>query len=183
MMKKQIMPPTGLKVGQVLYRVYCAVRVSDKVVCDIEEWVCRTHRAKRGSKSRWGQAKFANIFISPTKYFNLTNRILGTTWSYNKKGQGFWLAASNKHDLQISDQAERLPEGYYTTINKAYQHAIEVATDRVASWSEDLKEALESNDQEWIDQETEMVRDVTRELRVLKSRYKKYKISEQNKKA
>lgn len=172
-MKQQLMPPKGLKVGKVLYRVETGTYTDNKSYVDIQEIVVRSHRAKRGSKSKWGRASFGTGLTS--KYYNLSVRREGVNWTKD----GGWKATKSKDDLQFRDNIERLPKGLYTTIEKAFEWRIKELERQVIDWTADYEEALKSEDAEWIADEKEMLEDTKRELKAVKTRYTKHK----NKKA
>lgn len=122
--KAQGYPSSKIKVGAVLYRVTADMDDERKTSSEIEEWVVRSIRAKRGSKSINGvSTRDAN---SAAQYVNLTRKLDYVTWGRRSKKTGDygWLKSIPNWAVKQFPVGGDLPTGLYTTPRAALVYAI-----------------------------------------------------------
>lgn len=167
-MKQQLMPKS-LKKGSILYTVSAYTdEDTKKTSIDIDEWEVRTIQHKRGSQSKHGKKKYVEYSkIDDFKYVNLV-RLADYTKSPKTGKWNSYIPDWCKRQFML--ESERLPNGYYTTIEQAIKHQIYCTENLLKGFPEhyrkypDLKDELDS---EKLDTE--------KELRLLKTRFTKHK--------
>ena len=122
--KAQEYPASRIKVGTVLYRACAYTDYDRKTTSEIEEWIVRSIKAKRGSKSRYGAvmagAKYA------IQYVNLTRKLEFVTWGKvsKKAGDYGWLKSIPSWAVKQFPVGGALPMGVYTTPLAALNYSI-----------------------------------------------------------
>lgn len=128
--KAQPYPATKIKIGAALYLASATTDDNRKTSSEIEEWVVRSIRAKRGSKSRFGVA--ARGTQDTEQYVNLTRKLDYVTWGKrsSKAGDYGWLKSIPDWCTKQFKVGSDLPGGIYTTHRAALVYAIaEVESD------------------------------------------------------
>lgn len=122
--KAQPYPATKIKIGAALYLASSTTDDSRKTSSEIEEWVVRSIRAKRGSKSRFGVA--ARGTQDAEQYVNLTRKLEYVTWGKrsSKAGDYGWLNSIPDWCTKQFKVGSDLPSGVYTTHRAALVYAI-----------------------------------------------------------
>ena len=165
-MKAQLTPKT-LKVGSVLF--YANVYTDEdtnKTEIDIQSWVVRSIKKKRGSQTKHGHAFLVDRFDrNDNVYVNITRRESNLTIE-SKTGQ--WLNSIPEWCRQQFNRSnERLPLGFYTTQEAALKFAKHGLED-------DLKDAKKpKEEQKW--RHHDPIEVIEKEIRLVKARLTKLK--------
>lgn len=122
--RKQAFPASKIAVGAVLYEAAASTDDDRKTTTAIQEWVVRSIRAKRGTKSRFGVA--SPIAKEACQYVNLTQKLEGVTWGKrsSKSGDYGWLNSIPTWCTHQFEVGQDLPLGIYTTVRAALVYAI-----------------------------------------------------------
>jgi len=122
--KAQPFPASKIKIGAVLFVASAYTDDSQKTTSDIEEWVVRSIRAKRGSKSRFGFA--VPGALEPEQYVNLTRKYDYVTSGKrsSKTGDYGWLKSIPGWCVKQFQVGCDLSSGVYTTRRAAFVYAI-----------------------------------------------------------
>ena len=132
-------PPSVIKVGAVLYRVISWVDNEGKAKAELEEWIVRSIKRRRGSQTKRGlKTSHANSEFSKLQHVNLTHKEKGVSWGkLSRKHFDYgWLRTiplSHREKFPVGDN---LPYGLYTTKLAAYQHAVTCISNEII-WYED----------------------------------------------
>lgn len=119
--KQQQYPASLIIVGAVLYSVLAYTDDAGKTTTEYQEWIVRSIKAKRGSKSRYGHSFLAQG--DAQQRVNLAWKIDGVTW-VKRAGKAGWapsIAREFTHQFRVGDE---LPRGLYTTQRAALVYAI-----------------------------------------------------------
>lgn len=119
--KTQPYPASIIKVGAVLYSVLAYTDDEGKTRTEYQEWVVRSIKSKRGSKSRLGHTMFARGNIE--QQVNLTLKIEHVTW-VKRTGKTGWATTISSHFTKQFPVGEDLPLSLYTTQRAALVYAI-----------------------------------------------------------
>ena len=124
--KQQQYPSSKIFVGAVLYIAMAWTDDDGKTTSEIEQWVVRSIRAKRGSKTKYGFKVAASRAYDVAQYVNLTQKIDRITWGKRstKNGDYGWLSSipeSFRMQFRVGDP---LPYGLYTTERAALVYRI-----------------------------------------------------------
>jgi hypothetical protein len=114
-------PASLIKVGAVLYSVFAYTDDDGKTSTGYEDWIVRSVKAKRGSKSRMGHAIFASG--DTRQHVNLTQKVEGVTW-VKRAGKTGWATSIPEYLQNQFTVGDRLPRGLYTTHRAALVYAI-----------------------------------------------------------
>lgn len=164
--KAQPYPSSKIKVGAVLYSASAGTD-DGKTYTEISEWIVRSIRAKRGTKSRNGViAPFAE---HARKYVNLIAKVEFVTWGKvsGKTGDRGWLKSIPTYCRRQFAVGDDLPTGIYTTIRAAVLYEIAVAEGRVAWYKKEIEGGAAAADL------TEEQMEIEAELKALKRRLAK----------
>lgn len=151
--KSQAYPGSIIKVGAVLYCVLAWVTDKGKAEVELEEWVVRSIKRRRGSQTKFGcKPLLAGSDFSQTQYVNLTHKEKGVTWGKlsRKHFDWGWLKSiPSTHRRQFS-VGESLPAGIYTTKLAAYQYAVADAKASIAWYENALKTVLDNEKPDYL---------------------------------
>jgi hypothetical protein len=165
--KPQQYPASLMKVGAVLYRVSANTDDSGKVTTEYQEWVVRSIKARRGSKSRMGYADFGRG--STEQQVNLTQKLNDLTWVKRAGKQG-WATSIPDFMREQFEVGQELPCGMYTTQRAALVYAIRRHQDTLKKYDQWISEATGPEDAaEW--RADKVAHEA--ELRALLTRFKK----------
>ena len=170
-MKPQKYPSSKMKVGLVLYRVTAFTDEEDgKTTIDVEQWVVRSIKRKRGTQTRCGFALPTAIYRQQ-RYVHLTHKIKGITWGKRSRlnGDFGWLKSIPTRCRESFAEGDDLPIGFYTTQLAAFKSAIALKQSeikRYKAWEQE--KGYEPG--YWDD----VVAESEKELRLLKARLKRY---------
>ena len=110
--KRQQYPASLIKVGAVLYSVFAYTDDDGKTTTGYGEWIVRSIKARRGSKSRLGAAIFAQ---GDTRLrVNLTQKVDLVTW-VKRAGKAGWASSIPRDYTKQFAVGDDLPYGLYTT--------------------------------------------------------------------
>ncbi|EGQ8101756.1 hypothetical protein [Vibrio parahaemolyticus] len=169
--KQQKYPSSVIKEGAVLYR-YDAIAYDDgtyEVEC--QEWIVRSIRRKRGSKTVMGGRKsfLADFASSDIKYVNMTQKKKGVTWGKLSKKHfdfGFLKSIPQAYKQQFAVGSD-LPKGFYTTKLAALKYELK---HNEISLKESQRYLKIETDPDCIAEHEEEIRDYTKCIQLLKSR-------------
>ena len=179
MIKRDIKPPqpypsTVIKVGAVLYRVFAWVDDNGKAQVEIEEWVVRSIKKRRGSQTQYGlKVPLSNSELNQRKYVHLTQKVDGLTWGkLSKKHFDYgWLKSIPQSHRKNFVVGESLPAGIYTTKRAAYQYAISETKAEIKWYEGKLQNLPESEREDYIEE----LEEYKKELIALERRAKRLK--------
>lgn len=144
--KRQTYPASVIAVGTVLYSVLAWTDDNGKTSTEYQEWVVRSIKARRGSKSRMGHAMFAS---GDTRQFvNLTQKIPDLTW-VRRQGKAGWATSIPGYCTKQLPVGDELPEGIYTTQRAALVFAIREHQRTHARYGQWIAEAAGDEREEW----------------------------------
>lgn len=118
-----------------LYSATASTDKDGKTSSQINEWVVRSIKARRGSKSKFG---VPTRFAAEAKQFvNITEKIDSLTWGKvsPKHGDVGWLKSIPEFCRKQFEVSSSLPPGIYTTIRAAVEYGIG-STEEVITWYE-----------------------------------------------
>lgn len=166
---KQQLTPKSLKVGSALFVASSYTdEETHKTEIDLQEWIVRSIKKKRGSQTLRGHA----FLVEPSKrdgntYVNITRKVPYVTTDHKT---GKWLSSIPEWCRKsFAITSERLPNGFYTTPEAAFKYLL-------ADLEDELKEAklpLEKRKHSWCTPEPIEV--LEKEIRLVKSRLTKLK--------
>jgi hypothetical protein len=151
--KSQRYPSSIIKVGAVLYSVLAWVNESGKAEVELQEWIVRSIKRRRGSQTKYGVKTFSSDSeYSQRQYVNITHKEKGVTWGkLSRKHFDFgWLKSipvSHRNKFAVG---ENLPFGIYTTKLAAYQHAFADAKDSIKWYEDKIKTLLDDERQGYL---------------------------------
>ncbi len=117
--KPQLYPASIIAVGATLYSCSSWTDEAGKTSTEIKEWIVRSIRSKRGTKTRFG---FATSFVrDKTQFVNITEKVDHLTWGKRstKNGGYGWLKTIPSYCTRQFAVGSCLPRGIYTTIRAA----------------------------------------------------------------
>lgn len=141
--KAQEYPASRIKVGTVLYVASAYTDDDGKTSSEIEEWIVRSIKAKRGAMAG---AKYA------IQYVNLTRKLEFVTWGKvsKKAGDYGWLKSIPDWCMKQFPVGGALPMGVYTTHRAALNYAIADAEADIARLKNYLAEETDQSEAaEW----------------------------------
>lgn len=130
--KPQLYPASKIAVGAVLYSCTAWTDDAGKTSIEVNEWIVRSIRAKRGTKTRMG---FATSFgHDRTQYVNITKKIDLVTWGKRstKNGDYGWRKTIPSYCTRQFAVGSCLPHGIYTTIRAAILYETSITRDYLA---------------------------------------------------
>ena len=171
-MKNQKYPKSKIKKGAILYSVDAYTYDDGTSSVDICEWHIRSIMKRRGTQTWYGHINpFADRYNE--KYVHLTQKVKDITWVRLSSKIGHYGWAKSIYILykkKFKTTIDVLPDGLYTTIYSAFKYAIWETNNYIKSIEKEIKEDVDEGF-EW---ESEL-KDYQKELRLLKSRFTKYK--------
>lgn len=130
--KTQLYPASKIAVGAVLYSCTAWTDDEGKTSTEVNEWVVRSIRATRGSKTRMG---FATSYRrDTTQYVHITEKINLVTWGKRstKNGDYGWLKTIPSYCTKRFAVGSNLPHGIYTTTRAAVLYQMSMTRDYLA---------------------------------------------------
>lgn len=130
--KPQLYPASKIAVGAVLYSCTAWTDDAGKTSTEVNEWIVRSIRATRGSKTRMG---FATSYgRDTTQYVHIAEKINLVTWGKRstKNGDFGWLKTIPSYCTKRFAVGSNLPHGIYTTIRAAVLHQMSMTKDYLA---------------------------------------------------
>lgn len=169
--KQQKYPSSVIKEGAVLYRYDAIAYDDDTYEVECQEWIVRSIKRKRGSKTvRGGRKSFlADFASSDVKYVNITQKKKGVTWGKLSKKHfdfGFLKSIPQQYKQQFAVGSD-LPKGFYTTKLAALKYELK---NNEISLKESQRYLKIETDPEYIAEHEEEIRDYTKCVKLLKSR-------------
>lgn len=176
-MKQQPYSPNTIKVGAQLHQV-TAFEFENKIYVDIDTWVVRSIKRKRGT-GVFAKMNARNGIDVPV-YVNLTKKINGVTHGkhrvYIKSKKllgghkreerfGWFPSISDKYKKRFA-VGDDLPVGIYTTVLSALLFALWIEKRHMKSDNKRLQELKDLNDQKLID---ELKSDIIESQKIIKS--------------
>lgn len=145
MTKPQKYPASLIKVGAMLYGVSVYTDDDGKTSTEYEEWIVRSIKAKRGSKSRMGHAIFA--LGDSRKRVNITQKVERLTWVklIGKTGHG-WASSIPAYLQNQFLVGGDLPRGLYTTQRAALVYAIRAHQDTYERYDKWIAEETDAGE-------------------------------------
>lgn len=125
-MKPQKYPASKMKVGLVLYRVKAFTDEEDgNTSIDVEQWIVRSIKKKRGSQTRYGFALSTSSY-NQQRFVYLTQKLKDVTWGKRSRRHGDfgWLKSIPARCRKSFPEGDDLPTGFYTTQFSAFKSAI-----------------------------------------------------------
>lgn len=168
--KAQEYPASKIKVGAVLYIASSDTDEDRKTTTEIQEWVVRSIRAKRGSKSRYGIAHPGATDVA--KYVNVTQKLEHVSWGKcsRKNGDYGWLKSIPTWATRQFRVGAALPLGMYTTPRAALIFAINRLEESILRNKQRMaEESVPSEIEEW----QRYIEDTEAEVAALKRRLTK----------
>jgi len=131
--KPQLYPASKIAVGSVLYSCSAWTDDNGKTSTSINEWVVRSIKARRGTKTRMGFPVYS--YRDTNKYVNITRKIEFVTWvkRSSKIGDYGWSKSIPSYCTKQFSVGACLPPGIYTTIRAAVLYGLGSTADFLAS--------------------------------------------------
>ena len=173
-MKRQKYPASVIKVGTTLYTA-SGIVWDGKAGIDVNEWVVRSIKCKRGSKSQFG---FKYSYPEDTaQYVNVTQRLDGITWGKlsKKTGDYGWRKSIQAQYRKQFEVGADLPSGFYTTKQQALKFALVSELNHIKWYESELKKPESTFDKQELELELAEAKQVTKALssRITREKSKK----------
>ena len=171
---RQKYPHSKIKVGVTLFSVSTDTDPdTKKVSVDINEWIIRSIKKKRGSQSSYG-CKVFQFNDSDDKYVHCSQKINGLTYGKlsNKKGDyGFFksIPLCCKKKFKVG---EHLPDGIFTTILAAAKYRLKKDIEYLEYIAKDKKDCMFPDRIKIIDED---IKERENEIKLLKLKINKIK--------
>lgn len=167
-------PASIIKVGAVLYSVLSWVGNDGKAKVELQEWIVRSIKRRRGSQTKNGVKTFlANSEFSRLQYVNLTHKEKGVSWGKLSRKHfdfGWFKSIPLSHRIKFP-VGDNLPHGIYTTKLAAYQHAATFTRDEI-HWYENKLPTVQGEEKSDYLLELD---EHKKELVAIERRFKRYK--------